>query len=157
MQIYTLPMKDLAELIKLQLSEGGIAQLKVTGCSMLPMLRENRDSVTLIPVSGCQKKGSIILYQRKNGQYILHRIIQADGDSYICCGDNQFEKEYVEHSQVVAVVNAFTRKGRQYQVAGFGYRLYTAIWVGLFPLRKLYISVRRKFGGLRRKFLKRKS
>ncbi len=157
MQIYTLPMKELAELIKLQLAEGGIAQLKVTGCSMLPMLREGRDSVTLVPVSGHRKKGDVILYQRKNGQYILHRIIRADGGSYICCGDNQFEKEPVEHSQVVAVVSAFTRKGRHHKHTDLGYRVYTAIWVGLFPLRKLYISVRRKFGGLRKKFLKRKS
>lgn len=157
MQIYTLPMEQLAELVKLQLDRGGFAQLAVTGCSMLPMLRENRDSVKLIPVTESLKKGDIILYQRKNGRYVLHRIISVNGESYICCGDNQFEREPVEHSQVVAVVSAFTRKGKNYELTRIGYRLYRAIWVGLFPLRRLYISVRRKFGNLCRKLRKRKS
>ena len=150
-QIYTLPMKELAELIKLQLSEGGSAQLRVTGCSMLPMLREGRDAVTLVPIVGHLEKGNVILYQRKNGQYILHRIIRAEGGNYICCGDNQFEKELVEHSQAVAVVSAFTHKDRHHACTDWGYRLYTAIWVGLFPLRKFYILMRRKLGRLRRK------
>lgn len=156
MQIYTLPMESLMELIKVQLTEGDCAQLTVTGCSMLPMLHEGHDSVTLVPITGFLKKGDVILYQRKNGQYILHRIIRAKDGSYICCGDNQYMREPVEHSQVIAVVSAFVRKGRRYQLTNFGYRLYKAIWVYLFPMRKCYIFARRKLSGLRRKIQKRK-
>lgn len=153
MQTYTLPMEELAELIRLQLQEGGRAKLVVTGSSMLPMLRNGKDIVELIPVSGYQKKGAVILYRRENGRYILHRIVRADGGHYVCCGDNQYTPEAVEHAQLLAVVDGFTRKGRQIALTAPGYRLYTAAWVGLFPLRRAYIFVRRRLGALCRKWL----
>ena len=146
-------MEELAKLIELQLSEGGRAKLTVTGSSMLPMLWENRDSVDLVPVNGFQKKGTVALYRRESGQYVLHRIIQANGESYICCGDNQYMREPVKHTQLIAVVDGFTRNGRCYGLANPGYRMYTALWVGLFPLRGIYISLRRKLGKLRRKIV----
>ena len=155
MQTYTLPMRELVELIKLQLSEGGFAKLTVTGCSMLPMLREGRDSVDLIPVSGYLKKGMIALYRRKNGQYILHRVIRAEDSGYICCGDNQYIAEPVEHSQLVAVVNGFTRKGHHYTCKHPVYGIYTTFMIGCFPVRRIYIGLRRVFGRLRRKIQKR--
>lgn len=155
MQTYTLPMEELAELISLQLREGGRAALTVTGSSMLPMLRNGKDTVELIPVSGYQKKGAVILYRRENGKFILHRIIRADGGHYVCCGDNQYTRETVEHTQLLAVVDGFTHKGRKISLTNPGYRLYTAAWVGLFPLRKAYIFARRRLGALRRRLLRK--
>lgn len=156
MQTYTLPMQELVELIKLQLSEGGFAKLTVTGCSMLPMLRDGRDSVDLIPVRGVQKKGTVALYRRQCGQYVLHRIIQVRDGKYICCGDNQYMREPVEQAQLIAVVDGFTRKGKTYSCKHFGYGIYTAAMVGLFPLRRPYIALRRVFGRLSRKLYRKK-
>lgn len=153
-QTYTLPMQELVELVKLQLSEGGFAKLTVTGCSMLPMLRDGRDTVDLIPVDKLQKKGAVILYRRENGQYVLHRIIQVCGGSYICSGDNQYMREPVAQTQLIAVVNGFTRKGRHYTCKHFGYSVYTAAMVGLFFLRRPYIALRRMLGRLGRKIRK---
>lgn len=155
MQTVTVPMESLAEVIALQLNTGGRANLTVTGSSMLPMLRHRRDAVTLIPADGRQKKGDVILYRRKNGRYILHRIIATEQDGYICCGDNQAVREPVASEQVIAVVDGFTRKGKAYKIDAPGYRLYTAVWVGLFPLRRYYISLRRRLGHLRSKLVKR--
>lgn len=153
MQTVTVPMESLAEIISMQLAVGGRANLTVTGSSMLPMLHHRKDSVTLIPADGKQKKGDVILYRRENGRYILHRIIAADQDGYICCGDNQAEKEPVSREQVIAVVDGFVRKGRVYKTDAPGYRLYTAVWVDLFLLRRYYIKLRRQLGRLRRKIL----
>ena len=155
MQTVTVPMESLAELISLQLESGGRASLTVTGISMMPMLRHRRDSVMLVPVTGPQKKGKIIFYRRANGQYVLHRIIGLCGDGYLCCGDNQAQKELVEHQQLIAVVDGFTRSGRTYALSHLGYRLYTAVWVNLFFLRRYYIAVRRRFGRLCRQLHKK--
>ena len=154
-ETHAIPMESLAELIQLQLDNGGRAKLTVTGCSMLPMLRNRLDVVELIPVSGKQKKGDVILYHRDNGQYVLHRIIAVDEQGYICCGDNQFMREPIKQDQLIAVVDSFTRKGRYYSVSAFGYRIYTAVWVGLFPLRRCYLAVRRPLGRLYAKVRKR--
>lgn len=152
MQIRTIPMEELSELVMLQLEKGGRAHLTVTGWSMMPLLYHRRDAVELIPVSGQQKAGDIIFYRRENGQYVLHRIIALTEDDYICCGDNQAERETVFHTQLLAVVDGFTRKGKRYTLRAPGYRLYTAVWVKLFPLRKFYIALRRHLGGIRSKF-----
>lgn len=150
MQTYILPMEALAQLISLQLQEGGQAKLTVTGSSMLPMLHNRIDTVDLIPIAGHQQRGAVVLYRRENGQYVLHRIVRARKGSYICCGDNQCMREPVEQDQLLAVVAGFTRKGRHYKVTDLGYRIYTALWVGLFPLRGIYIFARRTFAKLRK-------
>lgn len=154
MQTVVIPMESLAEVILLQLQNGGKANLTVTGSSMMPMLRHRKDSVFLVPVAHRQKPGDIILYLRDNGQYILHRIIRLAGEGYICCGDNQYEPEQVEHRQLIAVVEEFTRKGKHYTIETCGYRLYTALWIRLFFLRKPYIALRRHFGRLRSRLCK---
>lgn len=151
LQTKTVPMKSLAEIIALQLQNGGKASLTVTGVSMRPLFYHRRDSVTLIPANGRQKPGDVILYCRENGQYVLHRIIACEDTAYICCGDNQAERETVLPEQVIAVMDGFTRNGKEYSLDAFGYRVYTAAWVRLFPLRPCYIKLRRYLGGLRSK------
>lgn len=151
MQNRLMEMESLSELLMLQLQNGGHAHLTVTGCSMQPMLCHRRDTVELIPVSKKQKAGDVILYRRENGQYVLHRIIAETEDGYICCGDNQAMREPVAHGQLLAVVDGFVRKGKRHTVEDPGYRLYTAVWVKLFLLRKHYIALRRCLGRLRRK------
>ena len=146
-------MESLAELIRLQLKERGRASLTVTGDSMYPMLINCRDQVELIPVSYQQKEKDVILYRRDNGRYILHRIVALTRDGYICCGDNQSEKEYVRHDQLLAVVDGFTRNGKCYTLRNPSYQLYAAVWVGLFPIRRYLLALRRCLGRLRRSLL----
>ena len=150
----TIPMKELAELLLLQMETSGQATLTVTGHSMLPTLRERRDSVILKPPADRQNKGEIILYLRENGQYVLHRIISVEAEGYICSGDNQVMREPVSHSQVLAVVSGLCRKGKLYQADGLGCRAYGAMCTGMFPVRKYYIALRRRLGRLRRKLFR---
>ncbi len=151
MQMRKIPMAALAELLQVQLEKGGKAKLTVTGNSMQPMFCHGRDSVMLVPLSEKQKTGDIILYRRKNGQYILHRILELTETGYMCCGDNQTEKETVEQEQLIAVVESFTRKGKDHTLDDWTCRLYTAVWLGCFPLRKCYVTVRRTGGKILRK------
>lgn len=158
LQTKTVPMESLAEIIALQLKNGGKAKLTVTGVSMRPLFHHRRDSVILIPVSGKQKPGDVVLYRRESGQYVLHRIIACEAAAYICCGDNQAERETVLPEQIIAVMDGFTRNGKAYTLDTFSYRVYTAVWVHLFLLRPFYIKLRRCLGTLRskkRKHIKR--
>ena len=152
-------MEELAQLVILQLQNGGRARLTVTGCSMQPMLYHRRDAVELVPVCQRQSAGDVALYRRKNGQYVLHRIVAVRKDGYLCCGDNQAEPEIISHDMLLAVVDAFVRKGQRYTTKVLLYRLYTAVWVRLFFLRSPYIAVRRFLGRQRgriRRLLARK-
>ncbi len=133
-----LPMEQLVQLVQLQLSESGKASLVVTGGSMLPMLRPMKDRVLLAPPEN-YAKGDIILYRRENGKYVLHRILQKKEGYSICCGDNQWEKERVEDTWVLAVVTDFYKLRKKYSVAHKGYRLYKWSWVTLFPIRRVLL------------------
>lgn len=157
METRTVPMETLMEVISLQLAKGGKANLTVTGNSMAPMLHHRRDGVMLIPVQGKQKKGAVILYRRENGKYILHRIVSVTENGYICCGDNQYEKESVAQAQLVAVVDGFRRNGKAYTLDHLGYQIYRVLWVELFFLRPAYIAVRRSVGRILRRLRNLKS
>ena len=153
----SVPMEELYKVILTQLENGGRARLTVTGRSMLPLLRAYRDAVELIPISAQQKKGQIVLYRRASGQFVLHRIVRLTEDGYICCGDNEAVREPVSHSQLLAVVDGLVRKGKRISMDNFSYRLYVALWVGLFPLRGLYIKIRRWCGKNYRKHRKQRN
>lgn len=147
-QTVKVPTDELMQVVLLQLKNGGVANLTVTGYSMMPMLRNLRDAVLLIPVSEPLEPGDVALYQRDNGRYILHRVIKVTKEGYLFCGDNQSELEPVRHDQLIALVNGFTRKGKVHSLTECGYRLYTAACIHFFWLRKPYIGIRRRLGAL---------
>ena len=121
-------LDDLMPLMKEQLAQGRSVTFFPRGVSMLPMLREGRDSVTLSPAPDRLKKYDIPLYQRANGQYVLHRVVKA-GKTYTCIGDNQFVYENgILHGQIIAVCTAFTRDGRKISVKSPVWRFYAVFW-----------------------------
>lgn len=154
MQTVEIPMEELVKIIRLQLETAGRANLTVTGCSMLPMLRQYRDSVTLAPISDQLKPGDIALFQREDGRYVLHRVISLTPEGYRFCGDNQATPETVTQQQLVARVVRYHKKGKERTLNGLGYRLYRWSRVRLFFMRKYYIALRRKLGCLRRRLMK---
>lgn len=149
MRTEVIPMEQLMQLLEVQL-EQGIAPLRVVGCSMSPTFESNRDTVYLQKAQTLLRKGDVILYRRKSGQYVLHRIVQIRNDHLILSGDNQHEPEDVDPEQVIARVESFQRKGKNYSVTHPGYRLWVWLWVGLFPVRRPLIALRRRLGCLRR-------
>ncbi len=141
------PLEALMPLFREQLAAGKNIRFSPRGVSMLPMLREGVDSVILSPLPQQLKKYDVALYQRKNGQYVLHRIITAE-DTYTCMGDNQFDPEPgLVHTQMIAVVTAFYRGEKLWLVKNPLYRLYCRFWHWSRPFRRFW---RRGIGWLRR-------
>lgn len=135
-------LDELMPLIRAQLEAGGQVRFSPRGVSMLPMLRQGRDSVVLSPVTGKLKKYDLPLYRRADGKYILHRIVKA-GETYTCVGDNQFELERgVAHSRIIAVVTAFSRDGREIPVTDPAYRIYCRFWHYVRPARFVWRQCR---------------
>ena len=91
MRKHTTELAELMPLICEKLEEGREVTFSPHGSSMLPLLKEGRDTVTLAKPAGKLKKYDIPLYRRENGQFVLHRVVRV-GDTYTCIGDNQFER-----------------------------------------------------------------
>ena len=132
------PMEELVPLIRDALSRGQTVRISPRGVSMLPMLRQGTDSVELSPIPEKLRKFDLPLYQRQDGTYVLHRIVDAQ-DTYTCMGDNQFTAEHgLRPEQMLAVVTAFYRGEKKHSVREPGYWLYCRLWHCSRPLRKLW-------------------
>ena len=144
-------LDDLMPLIRERLAAGQTVSFFPNGVSMLPMLRQGRDSVELSPAPERLKKYDLPLYQRDNGQYVLHRVV-AVGKDYTCVGDNQFLLEPgVERRQVIALVTSFTRDGKRVEVTDLRYQIYCRLWCASRPLRHFWRGwLRPRLGRLRR-------
>lgn len=138
-------MEEIVALVEEQLSTGGGAEFYPRGTSMLPLIREGRDSVLLTSVKGPLKKFDLPLYKRQNGQYVLHRIVSVNNGRYTLVGDNQFELERgLPHSRVIAVVSHIRRGGVLISVKNPIYRLYVILLYITRPARRLVRRVRAK-------------
>ena len=137
-------MDDIMPLIKECLENSQSVRFSPRGVSMLPMLRQGRDTVTLSPISGELKKYDIALYVRANGKHVLHRVIET-GVNYTCIGDNQYYCEKgLSREQFIGVVTSFSRDKREYTVDNFGYKLYCRVWHYSRTVRHFASRVRRK-------------
>lgn len=150
MSEHNVRLEELMPLLRERLDQGQNVRFSPRGVSMQPMLRQGKDTVVLSPLPERLKKYDLPLYRREDGQFVLHRIV-AVGETYTCMGDNQFCPELgLEHGQMIAVVTAFTRDGKERTVNELGYRLYCRFWHYSRPVRRLWRSglraIRRIFG-----------
>ena len=133
-------LEAVIDIIKEKLDSGGTVTFTPNGTSRLPMLRDGEDVVVLKKPSGRLHLFDVPLYQRENGQYVLHRVIDFGRDgSYVLCGDNQFAKERgIRDDQIIAVMTAFYRKGKAYSIASLRYRAYVNFWYYTRIIRRAY-------------------
>ena len=126
------------------LEKNGSAEITATGNSMVPMLCDRKSRVRFAK-AGQLKRGDLPLYRRSNGDYVMHRVLNVEGDTYTCCGDGQWHLERnVRADQILAVVSDFTWGDRWVSCDSGWYRVYWNCWVLIRPVRRLV------FGGLKR-------
>ena len=149
---------DLAEYVPLineVIESGGEFRLFPRGTSMLPLLRQGKDSVVLVKKQQQLRKRDIIFYRRPNGQFVLHRIVKKVKDgTYVLCGDNQTVPEKgIDDSMIIASVSAVYRNEKRIEKSAFRRRFYELFWC-VMPLRKIVLFVRRALSKVKRIFIK---
>lgn len=138
----TFSLAEYADIIREVLDSGGEFTLFPRGTSMLPLIVEGRDSVTL--EKRPPKTGDIAFYQRADGSFVLHCAIAFNGDTYTMCGDNQTAPEQgIEPRQVIASVKYVTRRGKRAD-GSLGYKIYLLLWRSFF-VRRVYFRLRKLF------------
>lgn len=139
-------LAELYPVMKEMLESGGTVNFNPHGVSMLPMLHDNGDRVTIKKPIGLLKKYDLPLYQREDGSFVLHRIVKKPvNGTYTMCGDNQWVLEKgVKHEQLRGVVVAFERNGKKISADNKLYKLYARVWVAIMPLRHLFIGGSRR-------------
>lgn len=126
----------------------GFYSAVVHGVSMYPLLINQRDTV-YIEKAEKFKKYDVILFRRKDGQLVMHRLLKQYGDVLVMCGDNDFIKENVHKSQVIGVMKEFSRNGKICKASNLLYKLYYRIWCFSLPTKRLLLRTHIMFSRMR--------
>lgn len=130
------------------LESGGYVPVCVSGYSMRPLLRHNKDTVWIkkCPVSEL-KRCRIVLYKRNDGKLFLHRIrkIKSPG-VFLMNGDAQTFCEEINASQILGAVYEIERNGRRKPFDCIEFRLYEKIWHLTRPFRPFLLRLLHFFG-----------
>lgn len=135
--------KDVFSIMEHSFDQGKTVWIVVTGMSMYPFLREDRDMVEVIRVSlSGIKRGDIVLIQRHDGEFVLHRVITKDPSSFYVIGDAQqwLEGPIVE-SQLKATVINIKRNYRMISCNNRFLKALVELWLILRPVRYMLIRV----------------
>ena len=131
------------------LNEKGVYVGPTVGVSMLPMLKNRRDTIVVKPKTERLKRLDVALYKRGEA-YILHRVLQAVDGGYIIRGDNCYVDENVPESSVIGVLVEFFRKDKHVLCTDEKYIRYAERRLKTYKIRRFFVRLKRKiraFGG----------
>jgi signal peptidase I len=130
-------MKDVT--LAQQLEEEGFALTLSVGGSMKPMLRQRTEQIMLEKLTETPQKNDVVLFVRKGGKYVLHRVIRKEGERFLIRGDSCYDHELVEPEQIIGILRGFYR-GEKYISCeeSLGYRCYVFFWRLTYPVRWVY-------------------
>lgn len=123
-------------------------KIPITGTSMNPLLYERRDFVLIKKPVFPLEIGDIPLYRRKDGSFVLHRIVGINEKGYVLCGDNQFILEMsITDADIIGVVCEMNIDGKTVSVNDAEYIKHKEKYVKnvgkRYPLRRLRYNLSR--------------
>ena len=120
------------------LSENGYYVSTPSGNSMRPFIRGGRDVVTVLPLEKTPRLFDAVLYYRKNGEHVIHRIVGKRADVYLIRGDNCYYTERVPKNKVIGTVHTVQRNNKTIRVQeSVSYRFSVGFWHIIYPIRFL--------------------
>lgn len=133
----------LPEVIRL-MDEGHTVTINLRGFSMRPFLENDRDKALLTKAKEIHK-GDVVLAETAPKHYVLHRIINIDGDHITLRGDGNLLEEHCRREDVKGFAIGFYRKGRKTidRTNSFKWLLYSRLWTSLYPIRRYLLAAYR--------------
>jgi len=129
------------------LDEKGVYISTTSGISMMPMLRDRRDTIVIKPTKECLCKYDVALY-RRGDEYVLHRVIKVLPDSYVIRGDNCIYKEYgITDEDVLGKLVEFYRGDKKVDMSRRSYRAYSVMICIAHPIVVFCLKVKSVFCG----------
>ena len=123
------------------LREGKPYAIYVKGYSMRPFIEHTRDRVFL-EKRDSYSVGDAVLAQIAPGHYVLHRIIEKQGDILILQGDGNIDQiEYCKEGDVSGVVTQYIRPNRIIPADDKKLVRRIQLWRRLRPIRRYLLFV----------------
>lgn len=120
--------------------EGHEVCVPISGSSMTPFLAHERDTVCFQTPDRPLRAGDMVFFQRRTGQYIMHRICRIKKDGYYIVGDAQSDVEGpIAREQIFGLVTRARRKGRWIGPGDFWWEFFARVWRRIVPLRRIVL------------------
>lgn len=116
------------------------------GSSMEPLIRCRKDPVTIVPVNRELLPGDIVLFEREDGAYVVHRLYRISEEKQLVqtWGDNCCRPDKpVPVSAVLGMAVSFCRNGRVISLTTEEQRSYGIKWMNSRWKRPLWFAYRR--------------
>ncbi len=123
------------------------------GVSMLPMLKQRRDTIVVAAKTDRLKPLDVALYKRGDA-YILHRVLRVTESGYIIRGDNCYEDEIVPEETVIGVLTEFFRKDKHYFCTDEKYLRYVKKHLKRYKLRRFFVRIKRKIKAIVKRLIR---
>ena len=134
------------------LKEKGAYVGPTVGVSMLPMLKNRRDTIIVRPKTERLQPLDVALYKRGN-DYVLHRVLSLTETGYIIRGDNCYSDENVPESAVIGVLAEFYRKNKHVLCTDEKYLKYVKKRLKTYKTRRFFVLMKAKIvGGIKKIF-----
>lgn len=133
------------------------AEITLSGYSMQPLIQYGRDTVTVSQITRPPEVGDIVLFRRRDGVYVMHRIKKITDDSIITIGDNCIREDSpIRHDQVCGLAVKTVRNGRSINLDSHSQRIYGKLWMLTLPLRRPVYQLKHYAGAVRKRLRKKK-
>lgn len=123
------------------------------GVSMLPMLKNRRDTIVVLPKTQRLQPLDVALYKRGDA-YVLHRVLSVTETGYIIRGDNCYSDESVPENAVIGVLSEFFRKDKHYFCDDEKYLTYVHKRLKTYKIRRFFVLFKAKCKGAVKKVLR---
>lgn len=122
------------------------------GDSMRPLIRREKDEVTIQPLCRKLKRGDIVLFRSGYGRYVVHRVWKLREQQIQTLGDNCWEPDpWIPYDQVLGLAVCMKRNKRVIQLDHVVARSAGRVWMALRPLRNRFRNGKSRVGRVLRK------
>ena len=135
------------------LAEQGVYVGPTVGVSMLPMLKNRRDTIVVRPKTERLKPLDVALYKRGDA-YVLHRVLTPVEGGYIIRGDNCYSDEHIPEEDVFGILTEFFRKDKHVLCTDKKYLRYAERRVKTYKFRRFWVFAKIKIFRLGGKILR---
>ena len=125
---------------KTELEKNKVISFVPGGNSMWPTLKNRGQSVIVELKTQRLKPFDVAFYIRKDGTFVLHRVIEVKDFGYMTCGDSQTNLERVDEDDVFGVMTAFYHKSKLVNVTDPKYLRKVQKWYGRKKRRKIKLK-----------------
>lgn len=138
------PHEEIIPEMKRLVNEGSEVIFVPKGSSMLPFIRGGADRVIMVKAENVAKD-DVILALTDQGNYVLHRVEQVDGDNITLMGDgNLYGRERCKRENVVAKAIKIINKNSEIDCRSETHLRKARLWRQLLPLRRYLLAIYRR-------------